>query len=139
MVIHINDQLSIDEAHIQIDFVQSSGPGGQNVNKLATKAQLRFDLSAACLPEEMQARLTKLAGKRLTQDGFLVITAGRYRSQEQNRLDAMQRLETLLIQATKTPKTRRPTRPTKASQHKRLESKRRRGLIKRMRRNTTDD
>ncbi|MEW5870713.1 MAG: alternative ribosome rescue aminoacyl-tRNA hydrolase ArfB [Chloroflexota bacterium] len=137
-MIAITDQLAIDESHIQVRFVQSSGPGGQNVNKVATKAQLRFDVQSAALPEDVRARLVRLAGKRLTEDGFLLIEAGRYRTQEQNREDALQRLVELIRQAARKPRPRRPTRPSQAARQARLESKRRRSDVKRLRRRVED-
>jgi len=133
--IEINDQISIDEPELQFDFVQASGPGGQNVNKVATAVQLRFDAaSSPSLPDEVRKRLKRLAGKRLTAEGILIIEASQYRSQERNRQDAVERLVELLRKAAKKPRPRRKTKPTAASKRKRLESKRRRGQIKRLRR-----
>lgn len=133
-MIQINDSLSIGDDEIQVEYVQSSGPGGQNVNKVATAAQLRFDVrSSPSLSEDVRIRLEKLAGKRLTSAGVLVIEARRYRMQEQNRQDAVDRLVALVRQAAEVPKTRRKTRPTAASVQKRLEGKRRRSETKRMR------
>lgn len=131
----INDQISIDESELQLDFVQASGPGGQNVNKVASAVQLRFDAaSSPSLPDEVRKRLTRLAGKRMTVEGILIIEASQYRSQERNRQEAIERLVGLLREATKKPRLRHKTRPTAASKRKRLESKRRRGEIKRLRR-----
>lgn len=133
--IEITDQISIDESELQMDFVQASGPGGQNVNKVASAVQLRFDAaSSPSLPEDVRKRLTRLAGKRMTAEGILIIEASQYRSQERNRQEALERLVGLLREATKKPRVRRKTRPTAASKRKRLESKRRRGEIKRLRR-----
>ena len=133
--IEITDQISIDESELQMDFVQASGPGGQNVNKVASAVQLRFDAaSSPSLPEEVRKRLTRLAGKRMTAEGILIIEASQYRSQERNRQEALERLVGLLREATKKPRVRRKTRPTAASKRKRLKSKRRRGEIKRLRR-----
>lgn len=137
-MIAITDQLAIDESLIQVRFVQASGPGGQNVNKVASKAQLRFDVQSAALPEDVRARLVRLAGKRLTEDGFLLIEAGRYRTQEQNREDALQRLVALIRQAARKPRPRRPTRPSQAARQARMESKRRRSDVKRLRRRVED-
>ena len=131
-MIIITDQLSIAESDISIDFVAASGPGGQNVNKVATQAQLRFN--TAGLPEEVRLRLAKLAAGRLTADGVLLIQARRYRTQEQNRQDALARLAALLRKAAEPPVPRKRTRPTFVSREKRLERKRRVGAVKRMRR-----
>jgi ribosome-associated protein len=133
--IEINDQISIDESELELDFVQASGPGGQNVNKVASAVQLRFDAaSSPSLPDEMRKHLKRLAGKRLTADGILIIEASQYRSQERNRQDAVDRLVELLRKAAKKPRPRRKTKPTAASKRKRLEAKHRRGEIKRLRR-----
>jgi len=128
----ITPTLSIAETDITIDFVASSGPGGQNVNKVATQAQLRFE--TASLPEEVRLRLAKLAAGRLTSDGVLLIHARRYRTQEQNRQDAIGRLVALLQKAAQPPTPRKRTRPTAASRQQRLENKRRLGEVKRSRR-----
>jgi ribosome-associated protein len=125
---------AIVEKDIQWVFVQSSGPGGQNINKVATAVQLRFDVAhSVSLSEEMRKRLVNLAGRRLTQDGVLIINAKRYRTQEKNRQDALDRLFDLLEKAKEKPKTRRKTKPTFASQRKRMARKRRRSEIKRLR------
>jgi ribosome-associated protein len=133
----ITPSLSISEADLTIDFVASSGPGGQNVNKVATQAQLRFD--TACLPEDVRLRLAKLAAGRLTTDGILLIHARRYRTQEQNRQDALIRLVALLRKAAEPPAPRKRTRPTAASRQRRLESKRRVGEVKRLRRRVDEE
>jgi len=133
-MIEITDNISIDESELQIDFVRASGPGGQNINKVATAVQLRFDiLDSKSLPEEVKARLIKLAGKRVTQDGVLVIEAKRFRTQEKNREDALARLFALIQKALEKPTSRKKTKPTKASQELRLKGKKRRGEIKRAR------
>jgi len=133
--IEINDQISIDESELQLEFVQASGPGGQNINKVATAVQLRFDAaSSPSLPEEVRTRLRRLAGKRMTAEGILIVEASQHRSQERNRQEAIDRLVDLLRQAAKKPRLRRKTKPTAASRRKRLETKRRRGEIKRLRR-----
>ena len=125
---------SIDEKELQWVFVQSSGPGGQNVNKVATAAQLRFDVAHTnSLPEEVRKRLVQLAGRRITQEGVLIIEARRFRTQEKNRQDALKRLEALLQKAHEKPKTRRKTKPSLASQQYRLAKKRRRSEVKRLR------
>src|SRR5882672_4259424 len=133
-MIRINDHIAIDESEISESFIRSSGPGGQNVNKLATAVQLRFDVRhSPSLSGEVRARLERLAGRRLTRDGVLVITAQRHRTQERNRADALERLVEMIRQAAVRPLTRRPTRPPKASRRQRLESKKRRSGIKAMR------
>ncbi len=133
-MLEITPTLSIDESEFQIDFVRASGPGGQNVNKVATAAQLRFDIEAnATLPEEVKSRLKKLAGKRVTQDGILVIEARRFRTQERNREDALARFKRLVQRALEKPKSRKKTKPSKAAQEERLKEKKRRAEIKKTR------
>jgi ribosome-associated protein len=139
-MIEITPSLSIADSEIQMDFVRSSGPGGQNVNKVSTAVQLRFDVvNSASLPEEVKERLAALAGRRMTAEGVLVIDAHQYRLQEQNRADALLRLVDLIRQALHRPTPRKKTRPSAASQARRLESKRRRSEIKRTRRFTPGD
>jgi ribosome-associated protein len=133
-MIRINDHLSLDEGEISESFIRSSGPGGQNVNKLATAVQLRFDVRRSpSLPNDVSIRLQRLAGKRLTRDGILVITAQSHRTQERNRADALERLIELIREAAVRPVPRRETKPTKASRKRRLDAKTRRGNIKAMR------
>jgi ribosome-associated protein len=138
-MIRVNDHISIGEDEIAESFIRSSGPGGQNVNKLASAVQLRFDVrNSPSLPDEVRARLERLAGKRLTRDGVLVITAQRHRTQERNRDDALERLIVLIRAAAVRPTPRRPTRPTLGSKLRRLEGKKRRSGTKALRGAGTD-
>jgi ribosome-associated protein len=124
-MIYIADNILIDEKDIHEDFIHSSGPGGQNVNKVATAVQLRFDLrNSTSLPGELKDRLVLIAGKRITRDGTLIIKAARFRTQDLNRKDAINRLSALIKKATEVPKARRKTRPTFASKQRRIETKR---------------
>jgi ribosome-associated protein len=130
----------IDASHAELafDFVRSSGPGGQNVNKVATSAQLHFDAATSnALPEQAKVRLRELAGRRMTAEGILIIEARRYRTQEQNRVDAITRFDELLRRALEESKPRRPTRATAASREKRLVSKKKKGEIKKARQSST--
>jgi ribosome-associated protein len=134
-MIRITGRISIDEREIAETFVRASGPGGQNVNKLSTAVQLRFDVRhSPSLPGEVAARLERLAGSRLTRDGVLVITAQRHRTQLRNRQDALDRLIDLIRRAATPPVPRRPTRPTAGSRERRIEGKKRRGKVKVLRR-----
>jgi ribosome-associated protein len=134
-MIQVTRSIAIDERELEESFVRASGPGGQNVNKVASAVQLRFDVRRSpSLPEAVRERLMRLAGKRLTQDGVLVITAQRFRTQERNREDALERLLTLIREAaTPPPPPRRPTKPTLGSQKRRLASKARRSVVKALR------
>lgn len=139
-MIEITSTLSIDESEIQLDFIRSSGPGGQNVNKVATGVQLRFNMDGSTtLPDEVKQRLRSIARNRITEEGVLIIEAKRFRTQEQNREDAVARLVALLFQATEKPKPRKKTRPSAASQAERIEEKKHRGAIKRARRSAVQD
>ena len=130
-MIRITDQISIDESELEESFVRSSGPGGQNVNKLSTAVQLRFDVRRSpSLPNDVALRLMRLAGSRLTKEGVVVITGQRHRTQERNRADARERLFELIREAAVPPTPRRPTRPTRASRVRRLESKKHRASVK---------
>jgi ribosome-associated protein len=134
-MIRISESISIDERELEERFIRASGPGGQNVNKLNTAVQLRFDVRhSPSLRDDVRARLERLAGQRLTNDGVLVITAQRHRTQERNRQDALDRLIELIRRAAVAPKPRRPTKPTKGSRERRLQGKKQRSTIKGLRR-----
>jgi ribosome-associated protein len=137
----ITDSLALDEREFEERFVRASGPGGQNVNKVATAVELRFDIAASTLPAEVKARLKTLAGSRLTSEGVLLIDSREHRTQAQNRDAARERLVALIVQATKRPRKRRPTRPSVASRERRLDSKKQRAQVKahRGRSSSSDD
>jgi ribosome-associated protein len=139
-MIRVTRTIAIDESDLVWDFVRASGPGGQHVNKVATAAQLRWDTARATgLADDVRERLRKLAGRRMTADGVLMIVARRYRSQERNRDDALGRLVALVRKAAQRPKPRRKTKPTRASRERRLDEKRHRGNVKRTRRRVRKD
>ena len=134
MPLAITPAMVIDDAELEERFVRASGPGGQNVNKVATAVQLRFDVARSpSLPDDVRARLIARAGSKLTRDGVLILTARRFRTQERNRADVIERLVELIRAAATPPKRRRKTKPTRASKQQRVERKRRRSSTKRLR------
>ena len=134
-MIRVTDSIIINEKEIKEDFVRASGPGGQNVNKVATAVQLRFNVrNSPSLPDDVRGRLVRLAGRRVTGEGILVIKAGRFRTQDRNRQDATNRLVELIRMASVIPRARKKTRPTPSSRKRRMDKKRRHGDVKRTRR-----
>lgn len=134
-MIQVTKDIALDERELAVRFIRSSGPGGQNVNKVATAVQLRFDVgNTPSLPGDVRTRLIRLAGRRVTRDGILIIEAQRFRTQERNRQDAISRLVELIRQAAQKPRPRKKTRPSLAAKERRIESKKMRGEAKKMRR-----
>lgn len=139
-MIQVSEGIAIDERELDARFVRSPGPGGQHVNKVSTAVELRFDVAGSpALPEAVRARLMRLAGRRLSAEGILTIEAHRFRTQERNRRDAIERLVDLIQRATMEPKPRKPTRPTRASKERRLAGKSQRAQLKGLRQRTYPD
>lgn len=137
-MIHINDQIEIPEDEVELKAIRSQGAGGQNVNKVATAIHLRFDLHSPSLPEKVRKRLLSSGDSRITADGVLIIKAQNHRTQEKNRSEAIERLRALILGATRTQRKRIATRPSRAAKQKRLEAKKKRGQLKRLRSKAAD-
>ncbi len=134
-MISVTRTISLDDDEIQVHFIRASGPGGQNVNKVSSAVQLRFDVGQSpSLPRDVRTRLMRLAGRRVTQDGILILDARQFRKQERNREDAIERLKKLIRNAAERPKPRKKTRPSLASKEKRIEIKKQRSRTKQLRR-----
>ncbi|MGK5092302.1 alternative ribosome rescue aminoacyl-tRNA hydrolase ArfB [Deltaproteobacteria bacterium TL4] len=139
-MIEITKKISIDEKELHEEFIRASGPGGQNVNKVSTAVRLRFDVCrSASLSDEVRERLTKLSGKKLTEEGILIIEAQRFRTQERNRRDALERLIKLILKAIEKPKARKKTKPTKQSKESRLKEKKHHGEAKQRRKTVSNN
>lgn len=139
-MIRVKDEIAIDENELQFDFIRAAGPGGQNVNRVATAVQLRFDVRhSPSLPENVRARVIRLAGNQINKNGILIINARRFRTQTRNRQDALDRLVDIIQRATQRKKPRRKTKPSRAARERRLKQKRKRSQIKKLRRFKSSD